>query len=192
MTEEFEERPVPVMRGDWVQSRFESIPRVGRVRDGGWTGRGDSAAFVVDVVLYDYDGKVIGRESPAMGGPKSYETQLDYADWFRIEKPKFPLAGLSWVDEERDGQLVRVARHLTGCRSKSDRTGPPKRAARAAVTPSQARTDFDPELEIRTRRMAAQELRDIYRTTQVTELADRAGSLEAEADAIAREHHLVR
>lgn len=44
-----------------------------------------------DLVIYARDGKRIGRESPAMGGPRGFEPFCSAANWRQIEEPKFPL-----------------------------------------------------------------------------------------------------
>lgn len=79
--------PLPCRNGDWVQNKFNH--RIAKVRavyrdslDG---------AVLVDLWLYDKDGDRIGRTSPAMGGPRSYEPACDYSSWERIKKPSFPL-----------------------------------------------------------------------------------------------------
>lgn len=192
MTDDSDERALHVVRGDWVESRLRSIPVVGRVRESRWVREGAGFACKIDVVLYDYSGGKIGRESPAMRGPRGYEPFLDYSDWLRIRKPEFPLVGLSWVEEERDGKKMRIARHVTGCSPKADRTEVVKVKPKGLVPPPPPRTDFNPELEVRSRRMSAQELRDVYRSTRLQELADRADRLEKEASEIAREHGLER
>lgn len=44
-----------------------------------------------DLVFYGRDGERIGRESPAMGGPRGYEPFCSAGCWRAIEAPRFPL-----------------------------------------------------------------------------------------------------
>ena len=76
-------------KGDWVSdvNRGADAPQVGKVRDM-WT---DDLGTCINVALYDYEGKCVGRRSPACGGPRAFEPALTASDWCVIEKPKFPL-----------------------------------------------------------------------------------------------------
>lgn len=90
---------------------------------------------------------------------------------------------------------MKVARYVTGAKRLGDRVGEPRKLTRIGggrVIPKPAGSDYDPELEIRTRRMSAQELRDINRTTPVPALIEKAERLEAEARRIAREYGLEK
>lgn len=73
--------------GDWVVSR--SWERLAQVKDF-HPGFG-SLEPSVDLVLFARDGTRIGRESPAMGGPKGFEPCCGASNWVRIKKPAFPL-----------------------------------------------------------------------------------------------------
>ncbi len=44
-----------------------------------------------DLVIYARDGTRIGRESPAMGGPRGFEPFCSAENWQKIEEPRFPL-----------------------------------------------------------------------------------------------------
>jgi hypothetical protein len=87
----------PFMRvGDWVATRVEpgyelNTPiRIARVKDvyrDPVSSR--SNKWLVDLVLYSRDGTRIGRESPAMGGPRNLEPACHLEFWSRIEKPDF-------------------------------------------------------------------------------------------------------
>ncbi|MDU8350904.1 hypothetical protein RYA05_03230 [Pseudomonas syringae pv. actinidiae] len=81
--------PCPVEKKNWVMERDVQHPSIGRVKDCYW----DSACqeWVIDIVLYSPDGDRIGRSSPAMGGPRSFEPAVPFEYWERIEKPQFPL-----------------------------------------------------------------------------------------------------
>lgn len=185
--------PLPVVRGDWVESR-EYTPRVGKVVDSYWSTKADGTQVcMVDIAVYALSGNRIGRESPAEGGPRTYEPWLTYADWVRIAKPAFPLK-LDWSTEPGitgggEGRYVTDAKRI------DDRVEAPRKRAkgykpRALAKP--ADTDYDPELEVRTRRMAAQQLRDINREAPQPALIEKAEKLEAEAAEIAREHGMER
>lgn len=185
--------PLPVVKGDWVESR-EYHPRVGKVVDSYWTTGPDGVpACMVDIAVFALSGNRVGRESPAEGGPKTYEPWLAYSDWFRIAKPVFPLK-VTWSDEAGttggpEGRFVTDATRV-GDRVRSLRQRVKSYAPRRLPKP--ANSDYDPELEIRTRRMAAQQLRDINRLTPLPSLLEKAEALEAEAAAIAVEHGVER
>ncbi len=85
----------PVKPGDWVANPAGEIARV---KDIGFDG-----SYVVDLYLYDRDGTKLGRTSPAMGGPRTFEPCCDYSWWHRIEEPVFPL---SIGRVERDGKVL--------------------------------------------------------------------------------------
>lgn len=95
--------PCPVEEKDWVIERDVQHPQLGRVKERYW----DSACsqWVMDVVLYSPDGQRLGRTSPAMGGPRSFEPAVPFEYWQRIEKPVFPLG--------RDGTGYRDWRAAT-------------------------------------------------------------------------------
>lgn len=184
---EGQEPPLPVIKGDWIESRGEGQPRVGRVVHSHWDIVDGERRCMVDVAIYDYSGTRVGRESPAMGGPRAYEPWLNYSEWFRIKKPDFPIA-IQWVPRA-DGSTV--GRYVTKAALMPDRTEVPvgrKQVVKGRALPKPSGTDYDPELEIRSRRMAAQELRDVNRQSPVPALIGEAKKLEAEAAAIAREY----
>jgi hypothetical protein len=182
------EKVLPVRAGDWVESR-EFRPRIGRVRDCYWGTDNGLPVCYVDVVIYGYEGEKIGRLTPAEGGTARFEPALLYSDWFRIRKPAFPIE-LHWVVDE-EGR--KTAKYATKAVEMPDRTVPSKpRSARPAAPRTMPKTDYDPELEIRSRRLAAQSLRDIHRASPAPELLARAEQLEAEASRIAVERGLER
>lgn len=76
-----------IIEGGWVASTnaYNGIgfrPRIARVKhvydDGS-----------LDLVLYQYDGIRIGRESPAMDGPTSFEPYCAAENWEPIGEPNF-------------------------------------------------------------------------------------------------------
>jgi hypothetical protein len=48
-------------------------------------------AWLINVVAHLPDGTKVGRISPNMGGPKSFEPALMLDNFVRIHPPKFPL-----------------------------------------------------------------------------------------------------
>lgn len=170
------ERTLPVKPGDWV-ARKGDPSRVARVKAVEYDRHANEV--IVDLVLYARDGKKTGRESPAMGGPRTYEPSCSYSSWERVEKPEFPLT-LKWMPNG-DGTS---SGGYSGPKTLPDREWV-RPAGLRAPTAAKARTsDFDPETEASARRMAAQELRDVARKHGLAELTERAERLEEEAEAI--------
>lgn len=74
--------------GTWVVRRHSpDRPSIGRVADA-YVCMGELS---LDIVLYQHDGTKIGRESPAMGGPRGYEPACGADNWEPIETPDFDL-----------------------------------------------------------------------------------------------------
>lgn len=97
-------RPVyPFRPGDWVATEFGHVAKVKRV----WSDERNPC--LLNLVIFDRNGVQVGRESPAMGGPRTYEPACDPEGWIRISEPTFPLK-LVWVTA--DG--VSTARWGTG------------------------------------------------------------------------------
>jgi len=186
---EYSDDDLPVAKGDWVESR-ENTPRVGRVRDSYWGVDDGNRVCLIDVVLFDHSGDKIGRTSPAMGGTRTCEPAVNYSDWMRIVKPEFPVV-LSWVD---DGSGGRVAGYVTNAPRLPDRLpGTGKKSTSRSSRPRRGTdTDYDPEIEVRARRMAAQQLRDINRASSAPALVEKAEKLESEARRIALEHGMEK
>jgi hypothetical protein len=160
----------PVKPGDWLKSKFSG--KIGKVKNV----YRDGDDVLVDVVLYDGSGARVGRDSPSFGGPRSFEPACNYRDWHRIAKPVFPLHL-----ERGDGSDSEDI-SLTAL--------PERQWTRPARLPRIARMprvrNFDPRIEAEARRLAARQLRDIARELGYSELAQRAATLDAEADAIQR------
>ncbi len=155
----------PLWSGDWIASETGAIGRV-------------KACYFVegtphaDVVLYHRNGSLIGRESPPEGGPTSFEPAVPLEGWRRIARPIFPLL-LRWVPCEDRPDTLRAT--WDTMERKPFRTVARKRPAVSAVR----RSNFDPELEAKARRMAAQMLRDAAR--EGGDLVAAAARLEEEA-----------
>ncbi|MBX8556958.1 hypothetical protein K5D56_26345 [Pseudomonas cichorii] len=81
--------PCPLNGKDWVVERDVQHPKLGKVKECYWDGT--EKCWVMDIVLFNADGDHIGRESPAMGGPKSFEPAVPVGYWQRIAEPNFPL-----------------------------------------------------------------------------------------------------
>jgi len=79
-------------KGDWVVSSSE----IGRVRKVWPDG-------TIDVVIYNRAGQILGRTSPAMGGPATFEPCCNPSNWKPIEPPRFPLTKYDYLQN-----LVRV------------------------------------------------------------------------------------
>lgn len=92
--------PLPCRPGDWVQDKAGRwIAKVRAVyRD---HSDGD---VLVDLWLYGSDGVKIGRDSPAQGGPRSYEPACPYEYWSRVKKPNFPV--YARLPELPDGEFL--------------------------------------------------------------------------------------
>lgn len=80
-------------KGDWAVNYGNEIGRVRKIWPDG----------TVDVVIYDRSGQVLGRTSPAMGGPTTFEPCCDPSNWRQIEPPNFPLTRYDYLKN-----LVRV------------------------------------------------------------------------------------
>lgn len=91
-------------RGDWVCR--EDNRAIGQVRDA----YGDKDGEYLDIVLYSPSGDRIGRDSPPMGGPTSFEPACPAAHWLRIDPPRFPLPTDLYGDIIRNGSQVGANR----------------------------------------------------------------------------------
>lgn len=89
------EGPLPFRPGDWVADTG-SHARIGRVRSV-YRLDGD---VLLDIVMYDHEGRKLGRASQAEGGPTTFEPACSAEGWDRIAKPEFPI-GLRWIRTEK-------------------------------------------------------------------------------------------
>lgn len=80
----------PIKKGDWVA---DGTGQIAKVRDA-YQLCGEP---LIDLWLYSNKGERIGRASPALGGPRTFEPACDAANWSRIKKPEFPLR-MQWID----------------------------------------------------------------------------------------------
>lgn len=59
----------------------------------------NGSGVTYDIVLYSRFGDRIGRESPAMGGPRGFEPCCAAEHWKEIERPLFPLEKYTPIGE---------------------------------------------------------------------------------------------
>ena len=81
--------PGPVAEKDWVIEKEGRHPQLGRVIDVYWDEIDQE--WLIDIELYSPDGRLIGRESDALGGPEDFEPAVPMRHWSRIAKPVFPM-----------------------------------------------------------------------------------------------------
>lgn len=93
----------PFKPRDWISDRSGRIARVKTIYEG------RPGEILFDIIMYDRDGSCLGRTSPVMGGPRTYEPSCSIEGWHRIPEPDFPIS-LVWV--EKGGR--RTARYYTG------------------------------------------------------------------------------
>jgi hypothetical protein len=125
-------RPLPFRPGDWVATCGDH-QRIARVKDVSRSG-GD---VLLDLVLYGRDGRRIGRESPALGGPRGHEPACDASGWERIATPEFPVA-LVW-------RTLEDGRQVAGFRA-ADTLPPANWTPRQSRKRPATRPDGDPRL----------------------------------------------
>lgn len=76
---------VPLRAGQWAAQFDVDSPVFGTIKDS-YPEEG-----MIDLVVYDWRGNKIGRVSPPMGGPTTFEPCCEAANYRRIEKPTFPM-----------------------------------------------------------------------------------------------------
>lgn len=170
-----EEEVYPVKKSDWVRN---DAGRVATVKDVYWL----DGEVLVDLYLYDDYGEKTGRESPILGGPRTYEPSCSWENWHRITPPEFPYR---IVLGEPDEKGYRTAEKCFGEKRLPDRTFV-KRRRKPKVKPVTVAANANMTDEAAKLRFAATELRDMYRKTGAPDLLKRAKDLEAEAERILR------
>lgn len=165
---------LPVKPGDWVGSKTDPSCTA-KVRDVYRMG----GEVLVDLVLYSRAGDKVGRESPAMGGPRNYEPACPWKDWQRIEEPDFPLT-LEWLSNGEGGRTAGFGAQKV----LPERNWTKPEGQKASVRLAARISDYDPKSEAAARRLAAQELRDMGRKHGLDALRGRAEELETEAESI--------
>lgn len=83
---------LPFKPGDWVHDNT----RVAKVKD--VYACSSNGEVLLDLYIYNLDGDRLGRTSPALGGPKTYEPCCSAKNWIRIPRPSFPLK-LAWISD---------------------------------------------------------------------------------------------
>lgn len=86
----------PFKPGDWVMNQSGRVARVKAVDC-------YQGEITFDLVIYSRDGDKIGRESPAMGGPRTFEPSCSTDGWERCVEPDFPLEP-KWI-KQPDGSM---------------------------------------------------------------------------------------
>jgi hypothetical protein len=177
----------PAKPGDWVAPKW-GLTHVGKIKsiylDPALKSAPDAeSAFLIDLVLYAFNGDRIGRKSAACGGPKHFEPACAWNDYRRINPPKFPLE-LHWI-EKRSGQ--KVAEYNLGPHLEDRAWAPP--AKRNAVAPrSVSPLGNQINIEIAGLRMAAEIIRDTMRAINIPEavasLSSRLQEIEGQISAL--------
>ena len=192
---------LPVVQGDWVAEKRDGLGavRVGRIRQAYVSG----GEVYMDLVLYAMDGMKIGRDSPHMGGPKTFEPFIPFDEerWVRIAAPQFPIVARQvrrpsatqpgWytidhtygpIEGQSGGYKPRPNRTEVKKQS-SDRARAEKVRVVVVDKPSNGL-----DLEIAGLRRAAQEMRDTARVLEGdarSAVIARAETLEREAEGLA-------
>jgi hypothetical protein len=88
--------PFPFKPGDWVVDSGERVAKVKGVS----RFNGD---VYLDLYIYSDRGERIGRTSPVMGGPRTYEPCCSAEGWERLEgEPDWPIK-VQWVPDGSGG-----------------------------------------------------------------------------------------
>ena len=112
----------PFKPRDWVSDNSGRVARVRTVYEG------SPGEVLFDLVIYDREGTMVGRESPHMGGPRTFEPACATDGWHRISEPTFPIA-LKWVNEGKR----RTARYYAGDPLPPANWKKPKRRSRSRL-----------------------------------------------------------
>lgn len=118
--------PFPFKPGDWVANQGDRVAKVKAVY------ADEKSAVLLDLVMFKWDGKKTGRESPACGGPRSFEPACNGDDWRRVKAPTFPMSPV-WTPAEGGGA---IARYWAGESLPPANWTPPKRRARFVPRPA--------------------------------------------------------
>jgi hypothetical protein len=168
----------PVKAGDWL-GRFSStgsLDSVAKVKSVYLDRCPGHEQVLVDLWIYDFQGNRLGRTSPPMGGPRTFEPACSLAGWTRISPPTFPIC-LKWV-KQADGKFVAGNSGPKPLPFGTFKARPSRPKTAALVTPN------EPQLDAPALRRAAQELRDVARQhpSVADALVARAVVMETEAD----------
>lgn len=83
----------PFRPSDWVTDGHGRVAKVRAVYEG------EPGEVLLDLVIYSRSGERLGRVSPHMGGPKTFEPACSSEGWHRIKEPSFPI-GVRWVSSK--------------------------------------------------------------------------------------------
>lgn len=134
--------PLPFRPGDWVVDQNENPAQVKAVYEmARLDGQGTEVLF--DLIRYDRDGDKLGRVSPSMGGPRSFEPACSIEGWRRIAEPSFPISP-QWVP---DGEGNVVSRYWAGPSLPLANYVPRKRRGRASKPTLIFDEDFEKALK---------------------------------------------
>jgi hypothetical protein len=178
---------VPYSKGDWLETTGDRQLQIARVRQAYWyRGSDGSVKLYGDLWLYNYNGDRTGRESPAMGGPRTYEPFCDLSEYQRIEEPEFPI-GLHAYDTGKTSYTFRyqTKAKVLGPRKPRKKAEPVELVTKMVVVESN--NGFDPQAEARALKIAAENLRDTARSLPVEARAlviEKAEGLERQAAAL--------
>lgn len=178
---------VPYSKGDWLETTGDSQLQIARVREAYWARNSDGEVKLYgDLWLYNYNGDRIGRDSPAMGGPRTYEPFCDLSEYQRIAEPEFPI-GLHAHDTSETSYTFRymTKAKVLGPRKPRKKAVPARVVSKVVVVESD--NGFDPQAEARALKIAAENLRDTARALPAEARAlviEKAEGLERQAAAL--------
>jgi len=86
-----------VKKGDWL---FDGCELIGKARSDVYMGN------AIDVTIFNTEGERVGRVSPPMGGPCSFEPACTASDWTVIEEPEFPLTRFEYLSDVVKPRIV--------------------------------------------------------------------------------------
>lgn len=81
----------PFRPRDWVMDQSGRVATVKEIRD-------CDGEILFDLVMYDHSGGRLGRVSPALGGPRTFEPMCSIDGWERVAAPTFPMVP-KWVNQ---------------------------------------------------------------------------------------------
>jgi hypothetical protein len=181
------DRHVPYSKGDWLETGGDGHLQIARVRKAYWSRTSDGETKLYgDLWLYNFNGDRTGRESPAMDGPRSFEPFCDLSDYQRIAEPQFPIELHSYPTGEGTYTLrYQTKAKVLGPRKPRKKATSIKPVAQVVVVESN--NGFDPEVEARALKIAAETLRDTARTLPAEtrgSIIEKAEHLEDQAAAL--------
>jgi hypothetical protein len=178
---------VPYSKGDWLETTGDAHLQIAQVRKAYWyRNSSGEVKLYADLWIYNYNGDRIGRESPALDGPRTYEPHCDLEEFQRIQEPEFPI-GLHRYDTSETSYTYRyqTKAKVLGPRKPRKKTKVHQPIAKVVIVEST--NNFDPQAEARALRIAAENLRDAARSLSTEARApviEKAENLERQAAAL--------